>query len=313
MTNRMYALGFASALACTVAVTGTAHAASKPSAAADSMVIEGGHEGTVFRSLTVEGEDRVHLEIDRPGLRLDLDPSSAPGLDLGGTLDVLDRTRPDLVAPLFGTVAATTSPVTGRPWLDEMRTGPVARFRPQVSDVATWSLSVNDSRGHTVASFEGKGRPPAEIEWDGRGVEGSLALPGFTYSYVLEARDRAGNRRHFLGDGFDVPAYRTATPQGPVMVMPGSAVAAGAPDGTSPAVLEAASWIDQLPIGTPVEIAVVARSHERAAAVARSVHRQLEAYLVGDAARVRERFVVEPEAPAGDAVVIRTLAEKQTP
>lgn len=312
MTHRMFRTGIAAAVVSVAAWSGVAGATHAKASAADSVVLQGGAEGTVFRSLTVQGEDRVHLEIDRPGLRLDLDPASAPGLDLGGTLDVLDRTRPDLVGPLFESVAATPSRYTARPWLDEMATGPVARFRPQVTDVASWTLTVTDSRGHTVASFDGTGRPPGELAWDGRGVEGSLALPGYTYSYVLDARDRAGNRRHFLGEGFDVPAYRTETPHGPVMVMPGAAVRA-AGGGAAPAVLEAASWINQMPVETPIEVSVVSRSRERAVTIARAVRGQLESGLLGDTARVRERLVVEPEAPEGDAVVIRSLATKEAP
>src|SRR5262245_3031298 len=39
-----------------------------------TITLRGGQEGTVFRSLTVEGEDRIHVEIERPELRLALDP-----------------------------------------------------------------------------------------------------------------------------------------------------------------------------------------------------------------------------------------------
>src|SRR5438552_8489738 len=49
------------------------------SAESDSMTLKGGQEGTVFRNLTIEGEDRIHVDFDRPELVLDLDPAKAPG------------------------------------------------------------------------------------------------------------------------------------------------------------------------------------------------------------------------------------------
>src|SRR5437899_12660144 len=44
------------------------------SAPQDSMTLHAGQSGTEFRSMTVEGEDRVHVDFGRPELHLDLDP-----------------------------------------------------------------------------------------------------------------------------------------------------------------------------------------------------------------------------------------------
>ena len=271
----------------------------------DGMTLQGNAEGTVFRTLTIEGEDRVHLQIDRPKLALDLDPASAPGLELGGAKDVMDRTRPDLQSALFGAVAAEPSLCTARPWLDSFASGPVARFRPDLTDVDTWALTVTDARGRTAARFEGRGRPPKEIAWDGRSPNGDGALPGITYSFVLEARDKAGNKRHFVGDGFEVPAYVTQTDDHLTL-----AFSADAADGVSrmnggPAperFAEAASRVNQLPAASPVQIVVIARTHGRGDAIAHAVHEGMRPMLVGDPARVRERVVVEPDAPERGAV-----------
>src|SRR5439155_772002 len=84
----------------------TPKAERKPAAAAEGadssrvMKLKGGEEGTVFRTLTVQGEDRIHIEVERPALKLGVDPERAPGLDRGSVGDVLDRTTPDLEAPL---------------------------------------------------------------------------------------------------------------------------------------------------------------------------------------------------------------------
>jgi hypothetical protein len=274
----------------------------------DDLVLEGGAAGTVFRTLTIEGEDRIQIEIRRPLLALDLDPAAAPGLDLGGADDVLNRTRPDLERALLDAVAASPSNRTARPWLDAFATGPVARFRPELTDVEQWSLTVTDARGRTSARFEGRGKPPKEIEWDGRGSEGVAALPGLTYSYVLEARDRAGNRRHFVGDGFQVPAFRVSGDETVMLTFAGDALGVadrGTGSSGDPLLAETATWINQVPAGAPVEILATARSHARADALARAVHAGLEPRLVGDPARVRERLSVEADAPAAGVVRVQ--------
>ena len=144
----------------------------------DDLTLEGGAAGTVFKSLTVEGENRIRIDIARPRLQLDLDPRSAPGLDPGTIAAALDRDRPGLLGPLHAEIAQRHSPYTARPWLDGFATGPVARFRPDVSEVDRWRLVVADSRGREVATFEGKGKPRKDIVWDGRAADGSVALPG---------------------------------------------------------------------------------------------------------------------------------------
>src|SRR5207249_9291610 len=138
--------------------------------------------------------------------------------------------------------AKERSPYVAKPWLRRFATGPVARFRPEVTGAVRWRLLVADSRGQTVASFDGTGDPPKEIAWDGRTKSGALVTPGLTYSYVFEAYDRAGNKRNFVGPGFTVPAYRIQTAEGPVLTFGGSSLAvdaskAGAGVAPTPAIL----------------------------------------------------------------------------
>src|SRR5262245_38111909 len=196
------------AAATTAAATPKATTAKKSAAPADSAAtaaatkkkteadgddrLRGGQEGTVFKSLTIEGEDRVHVDFERPELKLDLELEKAPGLDWGSAADVLNRSNSDLDAPLVGLSAKQTNPYLGRPWLSEFATGPVARFHPSAEGVASWKLIVVDSKGATVRTFWAKGDPPKEIDWDGRATDGKPVTPGLTYSYVFEAHDKAG-------------------------------------------------------------------------------------------------------------------------
>ena len=299
---------------------GTAKSMSAVKTGADSsnaahpgdLTLKGGQEGTVFRSLTVEGEDRIHVEFERPELKIDLDPEKAPGLDWGSARDVLDRTKPDLLTPFVTQSATTTTPYLGRPWLDAFASGTVARFEPAMEGVERWKLMVVDAAGRTVRTFSGNGNPPRSIAWDGRSEQGAAVSPGLTYSYVLEAVDRAGNKRNFVGKGFSVSAYRLETAQG--MELRFSARELGASSrmdargsgATPPILLEAASWLNQSERVTRViEISAKARSSDQANRIAESVTRGLAPIVIGDPARLHTTIAVEPDAPEDGTVAIR--------
>ncbi|HTK31292.1 MAG TPA: hypothetical protein VL332_04965 [Candidatus Saccharimonadaceae bacterium] len=279
------------------------------------MVLHGGQEGTAFRSLTVEGEDHVHYEFPRPDLDVNLDPEKAAGLDRGTAADVLDRNPPDFTTALVAQSATDASPYLAQPWLHEFATGAVARFRPAVDDVESWKLTVVNAKGEPVAAYQGHGKPPAEIAWDGRATSGAPVTPGLTYSYVFEARDRAGNKRNFVGQGFHVAAYHLETAAGPVLAFTGADLANGAatmrgPGGSSevgapPVVREAAQWINQAPsTRTPLKVTVTARSRDQAASLAAYLARTMTPLVIGDPARLRMIASVEADAPESGTIRI---------
>ena len=287
-----------------------------------SMTIRGGESGKQFRSMTIEGEDRVHVDFGRPELTLDLDPQDVPGLSRGTALDVLDRTVPDLSTPLIALSSKERSPYLARPWLRQFGTGSVARFQPAVKGVVRWTLTVADSRGETVASFSGTGDPPKEITWDGRTKTGATVTPGLTYSYVFEAHDRAGNKRNFVGQGFTVSAYRVDSPSGTVLVMSGRDLAALESDGTgygpasasagpSPIFLEVASWLNQsTKTREPVRVAVAARTMDQANALAARATSALSGRVIGDPARIQTTTEIAADAPEDGVLRIGTSAVK---
>ncbi len=263
-----------------------------------SMTLKGGTEGTEFRSMTVQGEDRVHLDFDRPPVAVDLDPEKVAGLDLGSARDVLNRTVPDLVTPLATLSSKERSPYTARPWLRQFASGSVAQFRPEVKGSERWKLLIADSHGQTVASFDGRGEPPKELSWDGRSTTGSPVVPGLTYSYVLEAYDKAGNKRNFVGQGFTVSAYKFDTPAGPTL----ACSARGLRD---PIVLEAASWWNQTnKPRDPIRVTVTSRSYEEANALAQRAAQTFAAHVLGDPSRVQAVAQVEADAPEGGVLRI---------
>jgi hypothetical protein len=288
-------------------------AASHSSGEDSTMTMHGGQEGTVFKSLTVEGEDRIRLDFDRPELKVELDPSTAPGLDWGSARDVLDRTVPDLTTSLVMQSAHEPSPYVAHPWLSHFASGAVARFRPDLQGVSSWKLAIVNARGETVATYSGQGEPPREIAWDGRSQGGAPVVPGLTYSYVLEAKDKAGNKRNFVGQGFKVSAYRLDTPEGPLMVFsahelpamaPGRTLAVSATT-TPPILIEAASWLNQREKpNQPVRVTATAKTYESAQALADFVTRSMTPHLIGDPARLQAVAEVQVDAPEGGTIRI---------
>ena len=279
-----------------------------------SMALSSDQEGTVFRSLTIEGENRVQITFDRPELDIDLDPSQAPGLTWGSSMDVLNRTVPDLNTPLLKTSAQFRSPYRIRPWVTAFETGPVATFNSDLESVHRWTLLVVDSRGREVIQFEGKKNPPRRIEWDGRKQDGTLALPGLTYSYVLEAFDKAGNKRRFVGEGFQLKAYRRDQEESQEFLVSGdqwTAAARKAGPGASAYLLETASWLN-MKTGelAPITITATAGSYAEAKALGDQVAGKLRPLLPGDSTRVAVSAIAEPGSPPGGILQIRTGLKK---
>jgi len=280
------------------------------SPADSSLVMAGGQEGTVFRSLTVEGENRIQIQFERPELTVDLDPQQAPGLAWGSALDVLDRTVPDLVTPYLANTASWRSPYTPRPWVNRYATGSLARFQPAVSGVESWKLLVVDSRGEVVKEYADGKKLPKEIAWDGTDIQGNPVAPGLTYSYVFEAFDRAGNKRRIVGEGFQLPPYRLESDQGPIMLISGQQWLAADRDRTNnlaanPYLVETASWLNLYTAPrAPVQVTATARSFEEAKALGQKVQAALAPLLNGDPARLAVVTRVEPGAAEGGSLRI---------
>ena len=276
-----------------------------------TMTLQGGEEGTIFKSLRIEGEDRIRIEFDRPALDLALDARMAPGLDFEIVRAALARNNHDLVTPFMARSAVTRGPLFARPWFNTFVSGSVVRFRPALEGVERWRLDVADSRGNTAMSYEGEGKPPKELSWDGRTIDGTLAPPGLTYSYVLEAYDRAGNKRNFVGEGFELPPYIVRDGGCLTLLFAGKELRDTAPqfDGdalSAPILLEAATRINQSAAANqPVRIEVTARSFEEAKRTADMIVGDLTPLILGDPVRLQPITTVEPDAP--DAGTVRIV------
>ncbi|UCG50455.1 MAG: hypothetical protein JSW58_09580 [Candidatus Latescibacterota bacterium] len=279
------------------------------------MALQGGEEGTIFKSLRIEGEDRIRIEFDRPVLDLALDARTAPGLDFEIVRAALARNGHDLVTPFMRQSAVARGPLYARPWFDTFTSGNVVGFHPAIEGVERWRLDVADSRGNTVISYEGEGKPPEEINWDGRMLDGTPAPPGFTYSYVLEAYDRAGNKRNFVGEGFELPPYEVQDERGVALLFSGRelqspVLPSDAATLPVPILLEAASRINQTAtIEHPVQIEVTARSFEEAKRTVDDIVAQLTPLVLGGPFRFQPITTVEPNAPDVGTIRIGVVVE----
>ncbi len=266
--------------------------------------LKAGEKGTELESITVQGEDRVQIDFARPKLVLDFDPMSAPGLEWDVIWSLLVPNTLDLYAPLPRHSRNINSPYRARFWADTFRRGDVARFRPSLEGVASWTLTIADSRGIEVSKFGAKGAPPKILGWNGKTSKGEYSLPGRRYSFVLEAADRAGNRRRFVGDGFQLPSYAVETSGGVTLLMSRSDLASGSRETPAAQILYAATRINQMPVTSPVTVTVTATEYKSGEAVAKDVARDLRSLVVGDDARITTKVAVE-KGVTDPAVVIR--------
>ncbi len=283
----------------------TVRAADKSTVPADSaMTLPGGSEGRTLDSITIEGEDRVRVQFQRPALDLALDPSTAPGLDWESLWAVLAPESFDFTGPLLARSAFVRAWYTPQPWFDSFRDGPVARFRPQVNGVESWSLEVADSRGGRVARFEGSGKPPKEITWDGTTADGGPARSDLTYSYALNAMDKAGNKRSFVGESFEIPPHLEEKGSNLRMSF---AIALDAPSVPDSFVREAATRINESGTATrPVRVEVTAPTFASARAIADEIVASLKPLLRGDGTRITAATLVDAGGGERAAVVIQT-------
>lgn len=279
--------------------TGTTAAPALKDATVEPLSLSRDGEGAVLRTFTIEGEDRVSIRFDRPAIALDLDPRQAPGLDWQNSWD-----KVDVLPAVTGRTAQVAARFVGQPWLDHFAQDEVVVFTPQSPEMASWQLTIVDSRGVAAAVRSGQGTPPARLTWNGRRDDGQPAWPGLIYSFVLETEDPAGNRRTTSGRGFGLPAYRLTGEQQDVLVLSGGELmdpmtGAVTPDlPAAPLTAATASWLNQAPgLDSPIEIRATARSRVQAEQLAELMRRALAGRVCGAPDRLVTVVNIVADAP----------------
>jgi hypothetical protein len=263
--------------------------------------------GGSLGSLTVEGASQVRIRFERPALKIDLDPLAAPGLESEPTLDILERQRPDLTLPLLRASTGERAVRTPRPWLTGFAVGALARLRQDIKGVAHWQLEIVDARGTVASLRSGEGALPREIPWDGLRTDGTPAPCGFSYSHVLTARDKAGNTRRFVGESFELPAYRVDNADGPCLLFSAAQwrSADGSGRGVSPLLVEAATVLNlHTDSARPLVVTATAATAEEAADIGREVVEALAPLVGGGEHRIALETSVSAGAPDGGTVQV---------
>jgi hypothetical protein len=128
------------------------------------------------RTLSAEGTYRATLSVDYGKAFAPKSVSSAPF--------VLDLTPPRakvvLTPPLFSPIEPT-----------DMVSIAIDASSP-VAKIDSWSIVINDPAGHLFKSFDGKW-PNRVVDWDGKGIDGSLVVSAEDYPLIVKVRDEFGN------------------------------------------------------------------------------------------------------------------------
>jgi hypothetical protein len=128
------------------------------------------------RAPSAEGTYAATLSVDYGKAFAPKSASSAPF--------VLDLTPPRakivLTPPLFSPIEPT----------DTLRIEIDASS--MVAKIDSWSIVINDPAGHLFKSFDGKW-PNKVVDWDGKGIDGSLVVSAEDYPLIVKIRDEFGN------------------------------------------------------------------------------------------------------------------------
>jgi hypothetical protein len=155
--------------------------------------------GNILPEQEVKGTYKGKIKEDKP--------ITSPPVDAYGIIDsytgtgyIYDKellTRADIASTPPPSLSSTQ---LRSPWLRTILKGRIAIFHPQYGqNVERWEFAISDPRGEVFRRFEGKGAPPKEIEWDGRGDNGSIMDVGATYTYSSYAWDKANNKSQVVG------------------------------------------------------------------------------------------------------------------
>ena len=304
-TQRRFVIGLAAAAVIAASGTESAHAtAGEPDASDSTMAIPAGVDGVDLGAFTVEGEDRIRIEFERPVLDLALDPRSVGGLDRSRPDDIVERKPLDTTTAYLRTGTRSLDPLTTRPWARTLVYEDIVRLKPKLEDVARWRLTISDAAGREVSRYGGTGNPPDELVWDGMTISGHPAWPGETYVHAFDIEDHAGNRRRFNGKGFVMPPFASTRNDSLQLVVAGRP---GRRSALAPlTMLELADWINQhATLDTEVRLETLARSYPEAESMAGSARDALAETMAGNPARLRMIARVDPAAPAGGILTVR--------
>ncbi len=148
----------------------------------------------------IKGKFKGKIDEKKPMIKLYFDPFEALAAYIKRGEYIYDKQlglNSDLASTLYPILA---SEQVIKPWLHGIVKKEISLFNPIYgSDVNEWTLFIRDEKGSLFKKWEGKGAPPRNISWNGRGKDESMMNPGITYIYSAEAKDALGNVSKVIG------------------------------------------------------------------------------------------------------------------
>lgn len=250
--------------------------------------------------VTIRAEQKERLKSAKPPLNLSLDETQElrPALETSTSVfrqePVAWRDRPPRVPKIL------RSPLAIVPSSTRFSRDPVALFYPlsELKSVvpapgnqttSLWRYEVADQAGQRFRSWTGTGRPPEEINFDGKSDAGRMLRPGLPYTPVLTYVNSRGTST-VVGQPVTVEGVREQEADAlclrmdPRVLWESPLAQVGEPPpALTPAGLEilqeAADWIKRLYVQYPFELGVYLPQPEGARAAARVLRDHLAGLL----------------------------------
>ncbi len=170
---------------------------------------ESGESGAALPEMVVEAENQVRQTIEKTAFAFDLDAAMVDSFYAAMDEKALSVSPVSGLQPHLNNLEPLRSEQPPHPWLVEIPTTPVATFytgKPEGHKTHRWQLTITDFRGSPCRNYDGKGRPPAKVSWDGRTDQGEMLRVGYPYSYVFTTTDKGTNTYNYAGESFRLPA-----------------------------------------------------------------------------------------------------------
>jgi len=170
---------------------------------------EDGESGAVLPEMVVEAENAVQQKIEKGTFEFELDAATVDSFFTAMDEEALSVSPVSGLQPHLNNLETLASDQPPHHWIQDMATTPVATFYPvdpEGHEPRTWNLTITDFRGSPFKTFEGKGRPPQEVPWNGRGDQDEMLRVGYPYSYVFSVTDKGTNTYNYAGVSFRIPA-----------------------------------------------------------------------------------------------------------
>lgn len=265
---------------------------------------EAGESGAALPEMVVEAQNQVRQTIEKSSFEFALDAAGIDSFYSAMDEEALAISPVSGLQPHLNNLEPLASDQPPHCWLPRMATTPVATFHtdePEGHRTRRWELTITDFRGSPCRTYDGKGRPPRTVSWDGRTGGGDMLKVGYPYSYVFTTTDKGTNSYNYAGESFRLPALDYRRGDDRVLEMAGGEIfdrdlaeVTGGGDGW---LVRAADEIRRHPY-SPVRVVVTAETRELAVSRAEAVAGHLAASMILPREQIETEAVQKPDLRA---------------